>query len=229
MFYEHCCSHFSEEEDVDVIQIAHKYLLPNVVRQCEIRIHEWLKCELTPKYSDTYPMNIIGIARSDTTPYNLLRIVKLTDTLGLTELHRVAFETLMRYPRNCYKLTTSDGLCNYQKKAGKVYNSLPYKAKNNILLRQVELSEQKQETLQNRILQLEQELDDRVKKLQHRIRQLEQELHDRVKKLKDIKTQQKAWENNTTAKIKSDLGYYKWRTCTLILCVFIILCSYLIR
>ena len=163
MFYEHCCSHFSEEEDVDVIQIAHKYLLPNVVRQCKTRIHERLKCGLTPKYSDTCPINIIGIENSDT-PYNLLRILKLTDTLGLTELHRVALETLMRYPRNCYTLTIIEDRFNYQKRAGEMYNSLPYKAKKTILLRHVKLSKQKQETLQHRIQQLEQEQDDRVKK-----------------------------------------------------------------
>lgn len=91
-----------------------------------------------------------------------MRIIKLADTLGLTKLYPVALEKITGHPRKVYTQTNTVYRDEYQRRANDVYISLPYKVKNTILLKQLELSEQNLEDSQNQRQDCEQQLQQQL-------------------------------------------------------------------
>jgi len=106
-----------------------------------------------------------------------LRIIKLADTLGLTELYQVALEKITGHPRKVYTPTIFVYRDEYQRRAKDVYISLPYKVKNTILLKQLELSEQNLEDSQKQRQDCEKELQRRIQRLEISKQQLQQLLN----------------------------------------------------
>jgi len=83
----------------------------------------------------------------------------LAHALELQELHQVVLEKLTGYPRKFYTQTiTQPWRIDYQDKARAVYISLPYKVMNSILLKQVELFEEKLTRKEREFKDIEQQL-----------------------------------------------------------------------
>jgi len=114
------------EESLDVIQIAHKYQMMNVVGICQKVLNAWI-LDCTPK----------GYLIDDENADSLLRIITLANRIEMNDLLRNAIQMLAKYSPDKYKLFQGN-------KGNKLYTSLPVQAKHDILLARLTLVDDKQ-------------------------------------------------------------------------------------
>jgi len=112
------CFMYTGEEALDVIQIAHKYQMMNVVRICQKVLDAWI-------------LHCI-----DDDADSLLSIITVANRIEINDLLRTAIKMLAKHNPNNYTLFQGN-------QGNKRYTSLPLQVKHDILLERLTLVDDK--------------------------------------------------------------------------------------
>jgi len=117
---------------LDVIQIAHKYLLNGVVEHCQQSLNHWTQdC----KPGTGYPNR----PKDEASVNCLLRIITLSNRLQITGLLRNAVDVLAKYNPTLYAYEEDCFWDGINRELEERYAALPIEVKYDILLRRLKL------------------------------------------------------------------------------------------